>query len=142
MDQGERFATSGLLAALLLVTLLLRSGHSYAAGIPAEPAKINVAPKMPIVNEPVQIIVDGIWSDGCVPYYVSHNISETTILITTALPPLDIVCGQAESPWSITVDLPSLPAEDYQIEVAGAVALSSTMRVAGSLVYLPAIRNE
>ena len=142
MDPVERVVTGGLLIASLLVALLLAASHSYAAGVPVELAKITVAPKIPIVSESVQIIVDGIWSDGCVPYYASHKISGTTIHITTALPALDVLCGQAESPWSITVELASLPAERYRIEVEGAVVLSSTMSVASNLVYLPAIRSE
>lgn len=143
MDQGERFVKSGLLIASLLVALLLTGGPSYAAaGIPAEPTEITISPEIPTVGDPIQIVIDGIWSDGCSPFYVSHEISATTILIRAALPEPDVICGQAITPWSITVDLAPLPAESYQVEVDGAVSVSSTVSVAGNFVYLPAIWSE
>lgn len=143
MHKRERIGIADLLIVSLLVALLFAASWRYAAaGIPAAPAKITITPEIPTVGDPVQIVVNGIWSDACVPYYVTHEISGTTILITAALPAVEVVCGQGESPWSITVDLAPLPAEYYQVEVDGAVSVSSTVSVAGNFVYLPAIRRE
>ncbi len=143
MKQVKQVMMISCLIASFVIVFLWATRHSYAiAGVPVEPAKITIRPEIPTVTEPIQIVVAGIWSDGCSPFYVTHEISATTILISAALPEPDVICGQAVTPWSITVDLAPLSAEHYQVEVGGAVSVSSTVSVTGNLVYLPAVRSE
>jgi len=142
MYQRERFIIIGLCITSLLVVFLFSSTRSYAAVGRAAPADITITPKMPTVSDPVQIVVGGLWPDACVPQYAAHEIRQTMILITATLPLTDLVCGQVETPWSMTVALAPLPVDTYQIKVNGAVSISSTVNIASNLIYLPAIHHE
>lgn len=111
----------------------------YAAGIPIG-STLTVTPLLPRVDAPVQVTLSGIWSDSCIPIYESHLTTAQTIVIN--LDAIGPVCGQAVTPWSITVALGHLPATTYQLQVVGALNLSTELTVFGNLNYLPLISGN
>lgn len=106
-------------------------------GVPVESA-VDIVPTFPKVSDRVLVTVGGIWSDGCIPTQLSYSVDEHVITIDVAIPDLAI-CGQVFTPWSLTVDLGELPQGDYHIQVEGAVTLSTTVSIAGHLLYIPAV---
>jgi len=134
-----------------VLSLLSGPGHSLAwaaasttvrpsTGVPVE-TRVTVLPTAPQVDKPVQVTVTGTWSDGCTPAYVRHQIQDGLVTVTVAIPPAEVVCGQAETPWAVTVDLGPLPAAHYQLQVEGAVTLATTMTVFSDFIYLPLING-
>ncbi len=116
-----------------------RDSAPLSTNVPVEPPRIDVLPALPSATEPLQVRVAGVWSDGCVPYGLSHEVTATAIVIVAATPEPEVVCGQSTTPWTIEIDLGRLPANNYEIEVRGAVAARSTVAVMGTQVYLPLI---
>ena len=113
----------------------------HAAGIPIG-ATLTVTPVLPRVDAPVQVTLAGIWSDSCVPSYTSHTKTAHTITISIETPAPEIVCGQAVTPWSITVALGHLSAATYQLQVVGALNMSTEVTVLGNVNYLPLISDN
>lgn len=112
-----------------------------AAGVPIG-STLTVTPLLPRANAPVQVTLAGIWSDGCVPSYTSHTKTEHIITLMIETPAPEIVCGQAASPWSITVALGHLSAATYQLQVIGALNMSTEVTVFGNVNYLPLISGN
>ena len=112
-----------------------------AAGIPIG-STLTVTPRLPRVDAPVQVTLAGIWSDSCVPSYTSHTKTAHIITLLIETPAPEIVCGQAESPWSITVALGHLSAAIYQVQVVGALTMSTEVTVFGNVNYLPLISDN
>ncbi len=128
-------------AQLLGLGMVKRPSVVWAQGIVAESidATLTVTPSAPKVNDPVQVTVSGVWSDGCVPDQLSHVITDRTIAIVIAMPDPMLVCGQAFTPWSLMVDLGKLPQAEYHVQVSGAVTLSTTLSITGHAIYLPTV---
>lgn len=93
-------------------------------------ANLLLAPHQPRADEPLQMIVHGIWYDACVPAYQSHQVNNREIHITTALPAL--VCGQTLTPWNFSVDVGALPTGAYTITVGGAITATMAFTVAAT----------
>ncbi len=100
---------------------------------------LTVAPPVPIVVAPVVVTLAGIWSDACIPSYESHSITAHTVIIVVETPAPEVVCGQAETPWSLTVGLGHLAAATYQLQVVGALTMSIDITVFSNLSYLPLV---
>lgn len=115
---------------------------AHTTGVPVDAIVWTVAPAVPIVGATVQVTVAGTWSDSCIPSYVSHAVTAQTIVIVTATPAPDVICGQAETSWSITVGLGELSAATYQLQVTGAMSVSTTLTVLGNVHYLPLISGN
>lgn len=92
-------------------------------------ANLLLAPHQPHADEPLQVIVHGIWYDGCVPFYQSHQLTNTLVTITAAVPEL-VPCGQSITPWNFTVAIGALPTGLYTLTVSGAVTATTTFTVA------------
>lgn len=93
-------------------------------------ANLLLAPYQPRSNDPLQVIVHGIWYDACVPAYQSHQMNNREIHITTASPAL--VCGQVLTPWNFTVDVGALPTGAYTLIVGGAITATTAFTVAAT----------
>ena len=122
--------------------LLAAVRRPTALSEPVEPTEITVTPTLPTTADIVQITVDGVWSHGCVPFDSGHTVVGSTISISTTVPGPEIVCGQVVTPWSILVELDRLTAGPYQIDVQGAVAVTSTLTVLGNQIYLPFVSDS
>lgn len=94
-------------------------------------ANLLLAPHQPRADEPLQVIVHGIWYDGCVPAYQAHQRESHEIMITTALP--EFVCGQSITPWNFSVAVGRLAAGVYTITVGGAVTTTTSFSVANEI---------
>lgn len=96
-------------------------------------ANVLLEPRKPHAGDALQLIVHGIWRDGCVPFYQSHQLSAHLISITTTSPTLvdpAVVCGQALTPWNFSVAVAPLSADVYTVTVGGAVTATATFTVA------------
>lgn len=96
-------------------------------------ANLLLAPHQPHSDDPLQVIVHGIWRDGCVPSYQSHQLSNRVITIMATSPTLAdpvAVCGQALTPWNFSVAVGPLSADVYTVTVGGAVTATTTFTVA------------
>ena len=141
------FVVSGCLLSMLvgLSRPLAFPAHAIAAPPRADgplAATLTVLPTLPQVDQPIHVTIAGTWYDSCVPYYAGHQIRDGQVTVTVATPAPEVVCGQRETLWSITVALGQLPAAHYQVQVDGAVTLSTTMTVFGGFTYLPLISRE
>lgn len=135
-----------------LMTLLIISGVAIGTlskiamaqggpgDIPGEPAEVLIVPQVPTATEAIEITVKGLWPDGCVPEYEQHQIVDSRIVVTVA-PSQWVVCGQVVTPWSFDITIAALPVADYQVEVQGAVVVSTTLTVVAERIYLPLIRR-
>lgn len=106
------------------------------------PTTVTITPDIPHITESVQVTVAGRWHEGCVPKYKAHQQANQRIMIETITLRMitpEIVCAQAETPWSFTVDLGQLAAGPHEVEVSGAVTTSTTFSVMEYAVYLPLI---
>lgn len=96
-------------------------------------ANILLDPRTSHAGDNLQIIVHGIWHDGCVPAYQAHQLLGYLIPITTTSPILEnpkVVCGQAVTPWNFVVAVGALSAGVYTVTVSGAVTATTTFTVA------------
>ncbi|MCB0183886.1 MAG: hypothetical protein KDE31_06460 [Caldilineaceae bacterium] len=127
------------LCLVLFLLSLPAVGTALAAGniLPVEPTTLTISPELPKLAEPVQVTVAGVWRDGCVPFYRSHQIVDDAILIVTATPAPEIICGQAVSPWSFTIKLDDLQLNHYQVTVDGAVTVTGTITLMAHQWYIP-----
>lgn len=96
-------------------------------------ANLLLLPHQPHPADLLQVIVHGIWYDGCVPTYQAHQLESHVITITTVLP--ELVCGQVATPWNFAVDVGRLSPGAYTLTVGGAVTatMSFTVTTAGTL---------
>ncbi|MCB0064781.1 MAG: hypothetical protein KDE19_21805 [Caldilineaceae bacterium] len=117
------------------------TGPLTGAGAPVE-TTLFVSPALPKANDPLQIAIGGIWSDGCVPNQLSYAIVDEVISVNVTTPDAEMVCGQAESRWSLTTTVGPLPQAHYYVNIHGAITLSTTVTVAGHVVYLPAVNGR
>lgn len=124
----------------------LRGNHTLAAPLFEDPSvpptTVTITPDIPHITESVQVTVAGHWYEGCVPKYKTHQHAGQQIVIETVTPRMitpEIVCGQAETPWAFTVDLGQLAVGRHEVEVSGAVTVSTTFTVMEYAVYLPLI---
>ena len=122
--------------------LLFAAPSTVANGEPVEPTEITVSPTFPTTTDTVQVTLSGVWSHGCVPYDTGHAVVASRIIISMTVPDPETVCGQAVTPWSVLVAFDRLTADIYQIDVQGAVTVTSTMTVLGNQVYLPFISDS
>lgn len=90
-------------------------------------ANLLLAPHQPHADVPLQVIVNGIWYDGCVPAYQAHQRESHEIRITTALP--EVVCGQSITPWNFSVDVGRLATGTYTLTVGGVVTATMPFTV-------------
>lgn len=124
---------------LLCLSMGVSPQASHAAARLIEPT-LTVTPTVPTVTAPVAVMLAGIWRDACVPSYESHLITGQTIIIN--LEPVAPVCGQVETPWSITVALGHLPAATYKLQVTGVVTMSTDVTVSANFSYLPLVSGD
>ena len=94
-------------------------------------ANLLLTPHQPHADEPLQVIVHGIWYDGCVPAYQAHQRESHEITITTALP--ELICGQRITPWNFNVAVGRLAAGVYTITVGGAVTTTTSFSVTNEI---------
>ena len=59
--------------------------------------------------------LSGEWIDTCVPDAVSHTRAGSLIDLEVTLPNLDVGCGDAITPWSLTEEFGPLPPGEFQI---------------------------
>lgn len=79
---------------------------------------LSVSPQNPNADEPFTISTDGIHRDGCVPENASYEVDGNTIVVDIVTPDLvEIVCGQALTPWQRDVEIVGLAVSDYVVEV-------------------------
>lgn len=94
-------------------------------------ANLLLDPHQPRADAPLQVIVHGIWYDGCVPAYQAHRRESHVITITTALP--ELICGQSITPWNFSVAVGRLAAGVYTITVGGAVTTTTSFSVGNEI---------
>jgi len=118
------------------------SESDMAVVVMAAPIKstLEIAPVGPTSNDQIQVTVGGSWSNSCIPTALSYTIADRMVTVDIATSDL-VVCGQTVTPWSLTADLGELPQGVYQIQVKGAVTLSTTVAVVGHRLYLPTVNN-
>ena len=93
-------------------------------------ANILLNPHQPHPTDALQVIIHGIWYDGCVPAYQAHQLDSHEITITTALP--ELPCGQVLTPWNFAVDVGTLPTGVYTLTVGGAITATTAFTVAAT----------
>ena len=93
-------------------------------------ANLLLAPHQPRADEPLQVIVHGIWYNACVPACQSHQLDSHVITITIALP--ELPCGQVLTPWNFTVDVGALSTGTYTLTVGGAITATTAFTVAAT----------
>lgn len=96
-------------------------------------ANVLLEPRTPHAGDDLQVIVHGIWYDGCVPSYQAHQLNNSLIPITTTSPALAdpaAVCGQTITPWNFAVAVGALSAGAYTVTVGGAVTATTSFTVA------------
>lgn len=126
-------ASALLLSSALLLVLFL----PLAAGIPSTPTEIWTSPNWPRQGEPVALAMGGVWSDSCVPEYGSHGVTGARIAIVLTV--TAEICGQVETPWTVTVALGELAAGAYAVAISGPLSETHELFVARESWYLPAI---
>lgn len=77
--------------------------------------QLTVTPPRPTQSEALIIRAGGIWPNGCVPVYKTHQITVNRIKIN-AVAPVGIPCGQVVTPWSLSIWLDPLPAGTYAVD--------------------------
>lgn len=78
--------------------------------------RLTVTPLMPTQNEAIIIGAGGIWPNGCVPVYKTHQITANRIKIN-AVAPVGIPCGQVETPWALSIWFDPLLAGPYAVDL-------------------------
>ncbi|RME53492.1 MAG: hypothetical protein D6790_17640 [Caldilineae bacterium] len=81
---------------------------------------IAVEPRMPTVDETIQLTVAFLKGDACIPAYESHRVQAHLITVETLQP--NGPCAQVPTPWSVRVDLGRLLVGAYTVEVYTTVA--------------------
>ena len=77
--------------------------------------RLTVTPPRPTLTEAIILRAGGIWPDTCVPVYKTHQGMANRIKIN-AVVPVSIPCGQAETPWALSIWLDPLPAGAYAVD--------------------------
>lgn len=72
-------------------------------------------PVLPEAGKPLALRVADFSPDGCIPRYVSHQVSGATVTVESEIP--DTVCGQAPTPWQMDVSLEPMAAGHYQTDL-------------------------
>lgn len=79
---------------------------------------LDFAPQTPQPEDTVTLTVTGVHNDGCIPEYISTEISGGTIVVELMTPdPARWFCGQALTSWSIDVGISALEIGDYVVEI-------------------------
>lgn len=78
--------------------------------------QLTVTPPKPTLTEAIIIGAGGLWRDGCVPVYKTHQVTANRITIN-AVTPVSVICGQVVTPWSLSIWLDPLPAGIYAVEL-------------------------
>ncbi|MBX3050740.1 MAG: hypothetical protein KF753_04660 [Caldilineaceae bacterium] len=76
---------------------------------------LQIIPALPLATEDVTLRLAGLNPDGCVPYYVSHQLQGQTVMVEAQIP--DGVCGQVPTPWQMEASIDPHPAGAYQAEL-------------------------
>lgn len=90
---------------------------TYQLGQPYLPNEININPSEPTKDDLIQIIPQGTWGSGCVPRYESHQITGSLIRIDALSNPSGFRCTSALTSWQFTLDIDSLRAGTYAVEL-------------------------
>lgn len=90
--------------------------HAVARQVLTPTVRLTVTPPRPTLNEAIIIGTDGIWSDACVPVYKTHQITANRVQIN-AVRPVNIICGQIPTPWSLSIWFDPLPAGTYAVDL-------------------------
>ena len=103
---------AGMSAVLAGVMLLMSVAVLAQAG---RTAQIEIQPANPTAGDNITIRLSGTWPNACVPQNPQVTVAGNRILIQTSNP--GEVCGQALTPWSLTVPIGQLPAGVYEVVV-------------------------
>jgi hypothetical protein len=92
------------------------SGH--ADGRCGWDMELDVAPSLPTPEDAIVVTARGAWSDSCTPGYHSHELVGDVIRLdaTVDYPP-GTACLTVITPWRIVVDVGTLPAGNYQVDL-------------------------
>ncbi len=91
--------------------------HQLVAHEVVTPAvHLSVTPPRPTRNEAIILSAGGIWRDACVPVYKTHEVTANRIRVN-AIIPVGIPCGQALTPWALSIWLDPLPVGPYAVDL-------------------------
>ena len=98
---------------LYIVFLLASVGQLQAGDLPWWVDAVAVTP--PNDSGVGSITLSGEWLDTCVPGTISHDAAENRIDLTVEHPGINVGCGDAITPWSLTESFGPLSPGTYSI---------------------------
>ncbi len=88
-------------------------GLSNALTFTITPPRIEIIPPNPTANDEIAVRLSGVWPNTCIPLNPTLSVMGNEVQINTSN--LGQFCGQAFTPWNLSVPIGRLAAGDYQV---------------------------
>lgn len=99
---------------LTALTFLVLAGKVAAQDLPPWIGSLEVEP--PNSMSIGSITLSGDWLDTCMPDTISRSVSGSTIDLVLEYPGINVGCGDAITPWSLTEEFGPLENGNYTIQ--------------------------